>query len=125
MKRLLRFGNLRVPLPAFAFQLQVLDGDRVGVGVELGRDLVLARPGPVDLVGDRDLPRLVEQLDDDVLAEVLERNLAAQALVTSQTLLAHWSNSRSWVMPRSSVTDRTRYARETCAGCWHHRRDGA
>src|SRR5262249_12787112 len=40
--------------------------------------LVLGDPRAVDLVGDRELAGLVVQLDDQVLAEVLQRDLRAE-----------------------------------------------
>ena len=56
-----------------------LDRDGVGVGVEVGQRLVLRDPAAVDLVGERELAGLVVDLDDDVLAEVLQRDLGAEA----------------------------------------------
>ena len=55
--------------------------------IQFGQGLVFAHPRPEELVGDGDLPGFVEQLDHDVLTEVLERNLAAQALVDQPDLI--------------------------------------
>src|SRR5262249_31274341 len=59
-----------VPGPALVLQLDVLDGDGVGVGVEIGERLVLRNPAAVHEVGQDLLARLVEDVDDDFLAEV-------------------------------------------------------
>ena len=56
----------------------MLDGDGVGIGVEIGLRLKLRDPAAKNLVGDRELPGFVVELDDDVFAEVLERNLRAE-----------------------------------------------
>src|SRR5215217_7280427 len=74
--RLRWLGDRVVALPALVLQLQGLYG--VGVGVESGQGLVLRDPATVDLVGDRQLPGLVEEVDNYVLAEVLERDLRAE-----------------------------------------------
>ena len=50
--RLGRLGHVVVALPALVLELDVLDGDRVGVGVEVGQRLVFRDPAAVDLVGD-------------------------------------------------------------------------
>jgi hypothetical protein len=46
--------------------------------VQVGQRLELRRPAAVERVGDRELPGLVVDLEDDVLAEVLERDLGAR-----------------------------------------------
>ena len=65
----------------------MLDGDGVGVGVEIRHRLVLGDPAAVDLVRDHQLPGLVVELEIDVLAEVGQRDLGAQrrAEVPDQT----------------------------------------
>src|SRR5215211_9206184 len=42
-------GDIVVAFPAFVLQLYVLDGDGVGVGIEVGQGLVLGDPAAVDL----------------------------------------------------------------------------
>ena len=81
----------------------VLDRDGVGVGVEVGQRLVLGDPAAVDLVGERELAGLVVDLDDDVLAEVLQRDLRAQAGAVVPDLVRPLLELASWVTPRSSV----------------------
>ena len=77
--RLAWLGDFVVALPALVLELDVLDRDGVGVGVEVGQRLELRHPAAEHLVGDRELAGLVVDLDDDVLAEVLQRNLGAEA----------------------------------------------
>ncbi len=85
-----RLGHRDVALPALVLQLDVLDGDGVGVGVEVGQRLVLGHPAPVDLVGEGDLAGLVVDVDQDVLAEIPERDLGAEPGADPfHTLLAH------------------------------------
>src|SRR5262249_33314042 len=67
-----------VPLEAFRLELEVLDQDRVRVRVQVGERLVLGRPATKQLVGERELPGFVVDLEDDVLAEVLEGDLGAE-----------------------------------------------
>src|SRR6266852_4530451 len=67
-----------IALPALVLELEVLDGDRIGVGVQIGQRLILRRPAAEYLIRDDELAGLVEELDDDVLAEVLEGNLASK-----------------------------------------------
>ena len=57
----------------------MLDRDRVRVGVEIGQGLVLGDPAAEDAVREGELARLVVDLDDDVLAEVRQRGLDAEA----------------------------------------------
>src|SRR5262249_10829211 len=77
--RLARLGHFDVALPALVFELDVLDRNRVRVGVEIGRGLVLGHPAAEHLVRERELPGFVVDLDDDVLAEILERDFRAEA----------------------------------------------
>src|SRR5262245_10520217 len=76
--RLLRFGHVVVALPAFVLELDALDGNGVRVRIEIGQRLVLRDAAAVDLVGNRQLACFVVDLDDDFLAEVLERDLGAE-----------------------------------------------
>jgi hypothetical protein len=99
-----RLGDAVVALPALVLEFDRLEGDRVGVGVEVGERLVLGDPAAQQLVGERGLAGLVVDLDDDVLAEVLERASAPRPAPKFQTLAAQRSKSRSWVTPRSRVT---------------------
>src|SRR5690349_16345176 len=76
-----RLGRLRhtdIALPALVLQLQVLDRHRVRVRVQVGHRLVLRDPAAVQLVGERELAGLVVDLEDQVLAEVLQRDFRAE-----------------------------------------------
>src|SRR5260221_5412541 len=56
-----RLGRLRrgcVALPALVLQLDMLDSDGVGVGIQVGQRLELRHPAAVDVVGDRKSTRL-------------------------------------------------------------------
>ena len=55
-----------------------LDGDGVGVGIEIGERLKFRNPGAKNLVADRELARFVVDIDEDVFAEILERNFRAE-----------------------------------------------
>src|SRR6202165_1170029 len=68
------------PDPALVFELDVLDGDDVGVGIQVRHCLELGDPAAIHVVDDCKQPRLVVDLDRQVLAEVLERDLGAEAL---------------------------------------------
>ena len=70
--------DVEVALPALVLELERLDRDGVGVGVEIGQRLEFRHPAAEHLVGDRQLAGLVVDLDDDVLAEVLQRHLGAE-----------------------------------------------
>src|SRR5271170_7544399 len=72
-----RFHDRYVWVPALILDLEVLDGHRVSVSVQVGQRPVLADPASVDVVADRELARLVEDVEDQVLAEARERHLAA------------------------------------------------
>ena len=95
--------TLYVALPALVLELDVLDGDGVGVGVEIGQRLVFRDPAAIDLVGDRQLAGLVVDLDDESLRKSFSETSLPSPAPKFQTLLAHCSNSVSWVTPRSSV----------------------
>src|SRR4051812_4664312 len=64
-----------VTTPSFVLQLDVLDGDRIGVGVQVGQSLVFRDPAAEQIVGDHQLSGLVVHLNGDRLAKVLERRL--------------------------------------------------
>src|SRR5215204_3447270 len=68
---LLGLGHRMVPLPAFVLEFDVLDRNRIGVRIEIGKHLVLGNPAAEDLVGEHELARLVVELEDDVLAKVV------------------------------------------------------
>ena len=57
----------------------MLDSDGVGVGIKVGNGLELGNPAAVDVIRDGKLPGLVVHFDDDILAEIFERNLLTQA----------------------------------------------
>src|SRR5574337_733995 len=73
-----RLGHADVALPTLVLELQVLDRHRVGVGVQVRHRLVLGHPAAIQLVGQRELARLVVDLQDQILAEVLQRDLGAE-----------------------------------------------
>ena len=51
-RRFCRLSHAGVALPAFVFQLDVLDGDGIGIGIEIGQGLILGNPTSIDLVSD-------------------------------------------------------------------------
>src|SRR6185312_14297203 len=77
-RRLGRLGHRCIALPPLVLELQMLDRHGVGIGIEVRRSLVLRHPAAEHLVGDDFLSRLVIDLDDHVLAEVLERDLRSE-----------------------------------------------
>src|SRR5260370_12899391 len=68
-----------IPIPSFVFELDVLDGYRVGVRVEIGERLVFRNPASVDVIRKHQLPSFVVYLQDNGFAEILEGNLGPQA----------------------------------------------
>src|SRR5260370_914794 len=68
-----------VALPALYLQHDVLQRYRVGVRVQFRQRLVFGNPGAIDLVRYSHLAGLVKELQDEVLSEILERDLLAQA----------------------------------------------
>ena len=76
--RLARLGHFDVAFPAFVFQFDVLDEHGVGVGVEVSERLEFRNPAAINLVSDDELAGFVIDLDDDVLAKILERNFRAK-----------------------------------------------
>src|SRR5262249_1059750 len=56
-----------------------LDQDGVGVGVKIGLGLEFRNPAAENLVGNRQLAGLVVDLDDDVLAKILQRDFLPKA----------------------------------------------
>src|SRR5262249_55089536 len=77
-RRLDRLDDAVVALPSLVLALDVLDGHRACVGVEGGAGLGVPSPAAEQLVAARERTGLVVELDDDVLAEVLEGDLRAQ-----------------------------------------------
>src|SRR5262249_52568264 len=65
--------------PPFVLELEVLDRDRVRVRVEIRNGLDLAAPGAIPLVPHGELARLIVNLDDQVLSQVLEQHLGTEA----------------------------------------------
>src|SRR5688572_1701182 len=64
--------DVDVALPAFILELDMLDRNRAGVRVKIRQRLKLRYPAAIHLVSERELTGLVVDLDDDVLAEVLQ-----------------------------------------------------
>src|ERR1043166_562786 len=77
--RLLWLDHARVALPAFVLQRELLERDVGRVGIEIAERNIVGRPAAIDLVGVHDLPGFIEQLYDDVLAEVRQRHLRPEA----------------------------------------------
>src|SRR5262249_46557845 len=67
---LLGLGNRSVAFPALMLESDRLNGRGVSVGIEVREGLVLGNPAAVDLVSQDLLPRLIVNLDDDVLPKV-------------------------------------------------------
>src|SRR5207302_3356356 len=68
-----------VALPSLVLEFDVRDGHGVGVRVEIGQGLILGDPATEDVVSDGYLAGLVVDLNNDVLAEILERHFGAEA----------------------------------------------
>src|SRR5215469_10604129 len=66
------FSDGKIALPTFVLQLDMLNGYRIGVGIEIREGLVLGDPTAMNVVGNRLLACLVIYLQDDILAEVLQ-----------------------------------------------------
>src|SRR5690242_17957401 len=75
-----RLLDADIAFPSLVFQFDVLNGDGVGVGVEIGQGLVFRDPAAIDLIGDGKLASLVVYLDNQVLAEILQRDLLPQPI---------------------------------------------
>src|SRR5690349_3866498 len=54
-----RLFDFVIALPAFVLELDRLDGDGVGVGIEIGERLKFRNPGAKNLVADGELSRFV------------------------------------------------------------------
>src|SRR5262245_1065925 len=74
-----RLFDLRIALPALVLELEMLNRDGVRIGIEVGQRLVLGDPAAVNLVGERELARFVVDLENHVLAEVLQADFGAKA----------------------------------------------
>ena len=74
---LLRLPDGDVPLPALVLEGQPLERDARGIGIERGKGLGEGGPAAVDLAGERELARLVQEFERDVPAEVGKPNLAS------------------------------------------------
>src|ERR1700694_37279 len=77
--RFLRLSDALVALPALILELDQLNRDPGGIGVQFGQRLVLRNPAAEDVVGDRQLTRFVVKLERDVPSEVGERYFGPQA----------------------------------------------
>ena len=60
--RLGRFWHFDIPLPALIFELDVLNRDRVRIGVKIGQGLVFRNPASKYLVSEGELPGFVIDL---------------------------------------------------------------
>src|SRR5215831_14337999 len=76
--RLGRLSHVDIALPTFVLQLKVLDRDGVGVGIEVGKRLILGDPAAKHLVGDRKLAGFIVEINNDVLAEIFQRDFGAE-----------------------------------------------
>src|SRR5438067_11306677 len=68
-----------VALPTLVFQLDMLNGDGICVGIKVRKGLVFRDPTAIDFVGDRQLTGLIVHFNDQVLAKILECDLLTQA----------------------------------------------
>src|SRR5450755_664738 len=75
-----RLGHAGIALPAFVFELDVLDRDGVGIRVEIRQSLIFGYPAAVNLVRDHLLPGLIENVENEVFAEILERHFGRAAV---------------------------------------------
>src|SRR5438270_2661304 len=72
---LFRLGNRQVALPAFIFKFDVLDSHGCRIGVQIWHCLVLGYPTAVYLVRKNLLSCLIENINENVFAEVSKRTL--------------------------------------------------
>src|SRR6266481_2540418 len=72
--RLTRLGDFDVALPTLIFQFDVLNGDGVGVCVEISERLKFGNPTPIDLVSNHELASLVIDFEEDIFTKILERD---------------------------------------------------
>src|SRR5688572_1049762 len=86
---LIGFTRIRIALPPFELQLERLDGDGVGVGVEIGQRGELAHPAAEQLVALGHDAALVHEQQRAILAEVLQVHpgVAAQRMDQVRPLL--------------------------------------
>src|SRR5215472_16854508 len=83
-----RFRHRQIALPALVLQLDVLDRDRIGIGVKVRQSLIFGNPAAVHFVGYRDLARLIHQIDDDVLAKIFQRHFRTERVAQLPDLLS-------------------------------------
>src|SRR5262245_53838234 len=69
--RFRRLGYVVITLPTFVLELDCLDPDRVGIGVQR-LIFKIGHPSPIHLKRKGDLAGLVVDLDNEVLPEVLQ-----------------------------------------------------
>src|SRR5262249_25049702 len=65
--------------PALVFQLDVLYGHGIRIGVKVWQRLILRDPAAEDFVGNGRLAGFVVNFEQDVFAKVLQRDFLAQA----------------------------------------------
>ena len=75
-----RLGHFVIAHPAFVFELDALNQSRVRVGVEVRLRLEFRDPAAINFIRERELAGFVVNFDDEILAEILERNLLAEAV---------------------------------------------
>src|SRR5262249_5587334 len=73
-----RFCDVVVALPALVLELEVLDRHCVRIRVQIRKRLEFGHPCPIDLECEHGLACLVVDLDDEILAEALQRNLGTE-----------------------------------------------
>src|SRR5215467_13237198 len=64
----------------------MLDSYGIRIGIEVREGLILGDPAAVEVVGDGQLTSLVVHLQDDVLAEILQRDFPAQTVTMAPYL---------------------------------------
>src|SRR5207237_4107454 len=94
-----------ISLPAFVFQLDMLDSDRIRVGIQVGQDFVFRNPTTIDLVSEHELSSLIVKLKNNVFAEVFQRNFRTTPRTEAPTLYCPSSRipDRASVIAANSV----------------------
>src|SRR5437763_9996558 len=71
-RRLGRLLYCSISLPAFVFQLDMLDSDRIRVSIQVWQDFVFRNPTTMDLVSEHELSSVIIKLKNNLFAEVFQ-----------------------------------------------------